>query len=199
MDESQMRKRRLPRTGGHSALVRLNGRSAVLVYEAAKEIWEADDPATLRSVIHVLKHGRSALNRTAAAYALNLMHRKAAIPALEQTVDNKKEHPKVRGEAAESLAHNHREKSHQVLLQNLNDPSKEVRFWCAYSLSEMCDCEALIPLRHLASSDHRIVGGFWSVSREAKAAIRNIRGNIRNKKSHATRCLFCSKKWKKSV
>jgi HEAT repeat protein len=194
-----MRKKRFPAVRGRSAVARLNGRSAVVVYEAAKEIWEADDPATFRSVIHTLKHGRSVLNRTAAAYALSLMHCKAAIPALEQTVDDKNEHPKVRGEAAESLAHNHRERSHRVLLQNLNDPSKEVRFWCAFSLSEMGDCDALISLRHLASSDHRIVGGFWSVSREANAAIRIIRVNMRNKKRHVSRCLFCSKKWKKSV
>jgi HEAT repeat protein len=197
MDKPQMRKRLLRNIRGHGALVRLNGRSAVRVYEAAKDIGDADDPATLRSVIYILKHGRTVLNRTAAAYALNLMSRKAAIPALEQTVDDKNEHPKVRGEAAESLAHNHRAMSHRVLIRNLIDPSKDVRFWCAYSLSEMGDRDALIPLRHLALSDNRIVRGFWSVSREAKAAIRIIRGNTRNKKSHAPRCLFCSKKWKK--
>jgi len=194
-----MRKRLPPNIRGRSALVRLNGRSAVRVYEAAKEIWKADDPATLRSVIYILKHGRSVLNRTAAAYALNLMHHKAAIPALEQTVDDKNEHPKVRGEAAESLAHNHRARSHQVLIQNLKDPSKVVRFWCAYSLSEMGECDALIPLGHLASSDHRTVKGFWSVSREANAAIRIIRGNMRSQKRYGSRCLFCSKKSKKSV
>jgi HEAT repeat protein len=199
MDKFPMRKRPLRNIRGRSAVARLNGRSAPLVYEAAKEIWEADDPATVRAVIYILRHGRTVLNRTAAAYALNLMHQKAAIAALEKTVDNKKEHPKVRGEAAESLAHNHSERSHQVLLRNLNDASKELRFWCAYSLSEMGDCDALIPLSHLASSDHRIIRGFWSVSREAKAAIRIIRGNIRDEKSHPPRCLFCSKKWRKSV
>ncbi len=194
-----MRKKRFPAVRGRSAVARLNGRSAVVVYEAAKEIWKADDPATFRSVIHTLRHGRSVLNRAAAAYALSLMRCKTAIPALEQSVDDKNERPKVRGEAAESLAHNHRARSHRVLLQNLDDPSKEVRFWCAFSLSEMGDSDALIPLGHLAATDHRIIRGFWSVSREAKAAIRLIRKSIRNKKTHATRCLFCSKKWRKST
>jgi HEAT repeat protein len=197
MDKSHMRRRPLPNIRAHSAVARLNGRSAVRVYEAAKAVWEADDLATLRCVIYVLKHGRAVLNRTAAADALNLMHQKAAIPALEQTVDNKKEHSKVRGEAAESLAHNHRERSHRVLLRNLYDPSKEVRFWCAYSLSEMGDCDAILPLIHLAATDHRTIRGFWSVSSEAKAAIRIIRESIRNKKTRAARCLSCSKKWKK--
>jgi HEAT repeat protein len=91
-----------------------------------------DDPRLVLSVIKTLLHGTRVLNRAAAACALNLAHGKAAIPALESTVANKREHPKVRGQAAESLAHNHRPESHRVLRENLNDASKEVRFWCAY-------------------------------------------------------------------
>jgi hypothetical protein len=164
-----------------SPLKRLNGRSSVDVFEAAKELWQRDDPDALRSVTSTLRHGKRAMNRTAAAYALNLMHGKSVIPALERSVNKRQEHPKVRGQAAESLAHNHREKSHRVLLRNLTDPSKEVRFWCAYALSEMSDRDALIPLRKLAEKDHRIVRGFWSVSREAKAAIRKIQNEIRKR------------------
>jgi HEAT repeat protein len=121
------------------------------------------------------------------------MDRKGAIPALENTVDNKKEHPRVRGQAAESLAHNHREKSHNVLLRNLNDPSKEVRFWCAYSLAEMGEGDALIPLKNLTEKDHRIVRGFWSVSKEAKAAIRKIKREMRKRERSSIGCLFCAK------
>jgi len=180
-----------------SPVERLNGRSTLDVYEAAKEVWEMDDPRTLRSVISTLKHGKRALNRTAAAYALNLMHGKSAILALEKAVTDKREHPKVRGQAAESLAHNHRQKSHRVLLQNLNDPSKDVRFWCAYSLAQMGDGDALPPLRELARKDQRIVKGFWSVSREAKAAIREIQKDLRTRKGRPKRCLFCPKLWGK--
>ena len=135
------------------------------------------------------------VNRTAAAYALYLMHGKSAIQALEKAVGDKREHPKVRGQAAESLAHNHREKSHGVLLRNLKDPSKEVRFWCAYSLAQMGDGDALIPLRTLAANDHRIVKGFWSVSREAKWALRTIQKEM----SRSKRCLFCSRAQRKRV
>jgi HEAT repeat protein len=135
------------------------------------------------------------MNRTAAAYALHLMHGKTAIPALEKAVGNKREHAKVRGQAAESLAHNHREKSHGVLLRNLKDPSKEVRFWCAYSLAQMGEGDALSRLRKLAANDHRIVKGFWSVSREAKWAIRTIQKQTGRSK----RCLFCSRTKKKRV
>jgi hypothetical protein len=125
--KARLRKIRVP-----NCLERLNGRSSLEAYEGAKEIMLKDDPRLVLSVIKTLLHGTRVLNRAAAACALNLAHGKAAIPALESTVANKREHPKVRGQAAESLAHNHRPESHRVLRENLNDASKEVRFCCAY-------------------------------------------------------------------
>jgi hypothetical protein len=86
------------KTSARSLVERLNGRSSIDVYEAAKKIWERDDPRTLRSVIRTLKRGKRALNRAAAAYALHLMHGRTAIAALETTVQNRQEHPKVRGQ-----------------------------------------------------------------------------------------------------
>jgi len=146
-------RRRLRSVRIPTALERLNGRSSAEAYEGAKEIWQKDDPAMLPSVVNTLLHGQRVLNRAAAAYALTLTHGKAVIPALENAVANKREHPKVRGQAAESLAHNHRPASHRILRENLNDASKDVRFWCAYSLAQMADEEALIPLRKLARDD----------------------------------------------
>jgi HEAT repeat protein len=179
------------KTSARSLVERLNGRSSIDVYEAAKKIWERDDPRTLRSVIRTLKRGKRALNRAAAAYALHLMHGRTAIAALESTVQNRQEHPKVRGQAAESLAITHRASSHRVLLRNLQDPSKDVRFWCAYALAEMGDTDALAGLRKLAKEDQRIVKGFWSVSREANWAIRRIQEEAR-RKGRRKRCSFCT-------
>jgi hypothetical protein len=192
-------KRRLGKIRLRTPLERLNAPSSVEAYEGAKAIWENDDPPTLSSVISVLLHGKRVLNRTAAAYALNLMHGKRAIDGLERSVRNKSEHPRDRGQAAESLAHNHRGKTHEILRQNLDDPSKEVRFWCAYSLAEMADTEALGPLRVLAESDGRVVKGFWSVSKEARAAIRKIQKEMRDHGRRRRKCLFCSKSWAKSI
>lgn len=184
---------RLGRMRVPSPLERLNGGSSVEAYEGAKEIVLKDDPRLVSSVVKTLLRGKRVLNRAAAAYALNLVHGKAAVVALERTVANRREHPKVRGQAAESLAHNHRPESHGILRENLNDVSKDVRFWCAYSLAEMADEGALIPLKELARSDHRSVRGFWSVSREAKAAIRSIRKKIKEPGRRRKPCLFCSK------
>jgi HEAT repeats len=190
------RKRRLRKIRIQSLFARLNGRSEIDVFQAAKEMWERNDAETLRSVVSTLRDGKRVMNRTAAAYALNLMRGNAAIPALEDTLNARREHPRVRGQAAESLAHSHREKSHGVLLKNLGDSSKEVRFWCAYALAEMGDCDALTHLAKLVAKDRRIVKGLWSVSREAKWAIRKIQGEIqRRAKRRSTRCLYCSKVW----
>jgi hypothetical protein len=189
-------KRRLGRIRMRSPLERLNGTSAMAVFEAAKELWEKDDAGSVRGLIDTLRNGKRVLNRRAAAYALNLTRGKSAIRPLERAVGNKREHPKVRGQAAESLAHNHRPDSHRVLLENLADPSREVRFWCAYALWQMADRDALVSLRELAERDHRIVKGFWSVSKEAKDAIRSIREKMRNEKSRVQRCQFCTKAWK---
>jgi len=186
-------KRRLRKIHIPTPLERLNGRSSIEAYEAAKEILQKDDPKVVRPVINVLLHGQRVLNRAAAAYALNLTHGNAAVLALEKTVANKREHPKVRGQAAESLAHNHRAKSHDILRVNLNDPSKEVRFWCAYSLAQMADEDALAPLKRLAEEDHRVIKGFWSVSKEARWAIREIRKRLTERKRRRKPCLFCSK------
>jgi HEAT repeat protein len=87
---------------------------------------------------------------------------------------NKSEHSRVRGEAAEALAHGHRTKSHEILLKGLKDPSKDVRFWCAFALGEMAEKRAIPTLKHLLATDGRIVKGFHSVAREAEDALKNI-------------------------
>jgi HEAT repeat protein len=123
----------------------LNGRTREIAFGAAKEIFLDEDwpPSLSAPLIHTLKHGRQAFNRSAAAYVLETVTSKRAIVALERKVSDKKEHPSVRGRAAESLAHTHRKESHKILLGGLNDPSKEVRFWCAFSLGEMGDERAI--------------------------------------------------------
>jgi HEAT repeat protein len=112
------------------------------------------------------------------------------IRALESTVKNKSERPRVRGEAAEALAHCHRRESHDVLLAGLGDSSKDVRFWCAFALGEMAEKRAIPSLEHLVAHDRRIVKGFYSVAKEAADAIENIQTE---KVAHRRRdgCVFC--------
>ena len=113
----------------------LNGRTQMDAFEAAKAIW-ADPDKLEPALIRTLKKGRRPFNRAAAAYAMQMLQTSRAIVALEKTTSNKSENPRVRGEAAEALAHGHRRKSREVLLKGLSDSSKDVRFWCAFALSQ---------------------------------------------------------------
>ncbi len=143
-----------------------------------------------RPLIQLLKNGRRPFNRAAAAYALQVVSTPKTILALESTIRNKRENPRVRAEAAEALAHCHRRKSHDVLLAGLRDPSKDVRFWCAFALGEMAEKRAVPALKRLVASDRRVVKGFHSVAKEAGDAIENIQTE---KIAHRRRngCVFC--------
>jgi hypothetical protein len=180
---------------------RLNGRNQVDAFEAAKAIWEDTgrrvkafggpaDKQLERPLITTLKRGRRAYNRAAAAFAMQMVSTPRTVRALESTVTNKSEHPRVRGEAAEALAHCHRTKSHNVLLAGLSDSSKDVRFWCAFSLGQMAEKRALPSLKRLAATDRRMVKGFHSVAKEAADAIENIQeGNVGHRRKRG--CIFC--------
>jgi HEAT repeat protein len=169
---------------------RLNGRNQMDAFEAAKAVWEEPEKSLERQLILILKSGRRPFNRTAAAYAMQVITTPRTIRALERAVKNNSERPTVRGHAAEALAHFHRKKSHAVLLTGLDDSSKEVRFWCAFALGEMAEKRAIPALKRLVASDRRIVKGFHSVAKEAADAIENIKTE---KVAHWRRygCVFC--------
>jgi HEAT repeat protein len=178
---------------------RLNGRSQVDAFEAAKAAWD-DAANTLmagkaantqleRSLIQTLQRGRRPFNRAAAAHAMQLVSSPRAIRALEKVVKNNSERPRVRGEAAEALAHRHRRKSHDVLLAALGDSSKEVRFWCAFALGEMAEKRAVSALEGLVANDKRVVRGWHSVAKEAADALKNVKA-ARNDWRRG-RCVYC--------
>jgi HEAT repeat protein len=178
---------------------RLNGRSQVDAFEAAKAAWDDAANAALsrkptnkqleRSLIQTLKHGRRPFNRAAAAYAMQLVSSLRAIRALETVVKNKSERPRVRGEAAEVLTHRHRRKSHDVLLAAVGDSSKELRFWCAFALGEMAEKRAVSALEGLVATDKRVVQGWHSVAKEAADALKNIKAA--RKDWRRGRCAYC--------
>src|SRR6185437_8574764 len=121
------------------AVSELNARTQLDAFEAAKFLYMKGDVCLEASLIRILRRGRKPFNRAAAAYVMQVVTTTRTIAALERTVSDTTEHPRVRGEAAEALAHAHRRKSHDVLLKNLTDPSKDVRFWCAFALGEMAE------------------------------------------------------------
>jgi len=72
-----------------------------------------------------------------------------------------------------------------LLIKVLLDPSKDVRFWCAFALGQMREKEAIANLR-LLLNDSRPVRGFHSVSKEAFDAIVDIERREKGK-----RCPYC--------
>jgi len=164
---------------------RIGGPSSVFANQAAHEIFLDADPVLVPDLISVLKRGRRVFNRVEAAYALGILEGEKRTVALERTLSDKNENVTVRSFAAESLVLGHRSQTHSVLLRNLKDPSKEVRFWCAFALGQIGEKKALPALQWLAENDHRIVKGWWAVSKEARDAIRTIQKNRKRT------CIYC--------
>jgi HEAT repeat protein len=175
---------------GRQILLGMNGRTQTQAFGAARAIWEEPDTQLIGPLIVLLRKGRRPFNRAAAAHAMQVLVNKQTIEALERALANRYEHPRVRGEAAEALAHGHRLKSHDLLLRGLEDKSRDVRFWCAFALGEMAELRAIKALQHIAETDKRIVRGFHSVAQEAVDAIRNIQ---EEKPFHrrTNGCVFC--------
>lgn len=177
-------------------LTRLNGRNQVEAFEAAKAIWNDSDKRLERGLLLTLRKGQRAFNRAAAAYAMQIITTRKTIRALERTLSSKSEHPKVRGYAAEALAHVHRKQSHDVLLKNMNDRSKIVRFWCIFSLGQMAEKRAIPGLQRLAATDQRQVRGFHSIAKEATDALQEIeKGDQGHSGWRRKGCVFCVR-WK---
>jgi HEAT repeat protein len=163
----------------------LNGRNRIDAFEAAKRVWNIDGNAVAKQLIRTLRMGRRAFNRSAAAYAMQAVSSASVINALEKSVRNKSENPDVRGHAAEALAHRHGRSTHDVLIKALQDPTKEVRFWCAFALGQMREKKA-VPILQLLLSDQRLVRGFHSVAKEAADAISEI-----EQREPERRCPYC--------
>ena len=87
---------------------RLNARTQLDAFEAAKFLYDKADSRLASPLIRVLKRGRKPFNRAAAAYVMQVVATPRTIAALERTVNDTAESSRVRGEAAESLAHAHR-------------------------------------------------------------------------------------------
>jgi HEAT repeat protein len=130
----------------------------------------------------MLEQAEDAEKRQIAAYTLGLLHDERAIKPLVNALENQDEDPKVRGDAAEALAYLTKWLDKEdvqasvvgALLDSLKDPAVEVRFWSAFALGELGVKQAVPALKQLAASDESVLQGWWSVSKEASDAIRQI-------------------------
>lgn len=112
--------------------------------------------------------------RWAAAYVLGNLSDRRAVEPLIRALTNTAEDVKVRAQAAESLGYLMDPQAVEPLIAMLRDPSPEVRFWSAFAQGWLRDKRALPELRRLAAEDTAEVPGWWSVSKEAAAAIADV-------------------------
>ena len=176
-----------PKKSWRALLRILEGRCTSDVQEAAKDLSDFSRRSVplVNALVKILKKGRRPLNRAAAAYAIGFLGNRRAIPALEKALANKAESRSVRSNAAEALAYLSSNGSIPLLTRQLGDPSKDVRFWCAFALGvagtlDRRRAAVAVPSLRRLLRDHRVVKGFWPVAREAEHAIARIEGRERD-------------------
>lgn len=159
-------------------LAAFNGENVKVQWEAAKSMGLIGSKRAIKPLIEALLTSLSTEKRTAAAYALGLLKDERAVKPLVDILNNKKEHPKLRGQSAEALANFNRREVVDSLLEALKDQEPEVRFWSAFALGELRVRKALPALKRLAEKDTAHVPSWWIVSSEAVDAIHRINGCV---------------------
>lgn len=158
-----------------SLLEALKNSDAVLRGEAARALGTLGSPQAFEPLLKAAHEDANVEVRQAAIYALNLLGDERAVEPLIALLTDRKEDEKVRGMAAEALAHQMDRRAISPLIDALRDASVEVRFWAAFALGELGDPQALPELERLAATDEAVLPGWWSVSKEAASAIQRIK------------------------
>jgi len=126
----------------------------------------------------VSDRGDAEMVRRLAAQALGMVLGRSDVPeardALLRVVKDADEPPEVRGDATEALIYFRDERAVPTLLEQLADPSPEVRFWAIFALGHLAGPEVIPTLQHLAETDDTVVPRWWSIRKEAQDAIRSI-------------------------
>jgi HEAT repeat protein len=147
------------------------------VWERARVIIQDNDVKATPRLIKTLASSRSIEERTASAYALGFLHEKSAITPLLATLQDTSEDERVRGQAAEALAYicqfRPDPRVPRALTKALSEAAVEIR-WSAFALGEIGGKSTVGALQELVNRDKSTLRGWWSVAKEAKAAIRRI-------------------------
>ena len=155
--------------------------------------WKAQmslDPnarGVVKRIEAVLGRHRDLVTRWGAMYALGRASAKnhEAHAVLLETLSDADEHLRVRAQAAEALGDCFenarvpgplRKKVEDALLDAIDHPDVELRFWCAYALGKLRVKRAIPVLQKLAETDQRVYPTWWEIAEEAKDAITVIQG-----------------------
>lgn len=98
-------------------------------------------------------------------------------------LERQSEYPEIRGQAAEGLDHAlgnaprnlaWARRAETALINALDDPAVEVRWWSCFALSSPRSKRAVPKLRELAANDRGMLSGWWTVAEEAEDALLSI-------------------------
>lgn len=128
-----------------------------------------------QSFRRLLREAKEPQVRQIAAYALGQLRDRMATNDLCHVAVSSIEDADVRAQAAESLGYIGDKDSVACLLEAARDSSPKVRFWAVFSLGQLRDVRAVPILERLERDDHATVEGWWEISREATAALAEIR------------------------
>jgi HEAT repeat protein len=149
------------------------------IWDEAQSLIEAADTTAVPRLIRDLHTSRDCEKRVAAAYALGFFHDRRAAKPLIHVIRNRRASPRLRGQAAEALGYllmfRPDRMALSALLEEVGDPSPEVRFWAVFAIGQMGNRKAISILTKVSQKDKATLPGWWSIAREAKAAIRQIR------------------------
>jgi HEAT repeat protein len=161
----------------------LRANDASLRGHAARELGFLGVRRAVKPLVDLLLTDRDDEVRKAAAVALGSIHAQRAMePMLRVLTHTTTASPGLRGMVAEQLARFNSSRSSsrsvRILIDVLEDPSPEVRFWAAYALGALSAREAIPALERLAATDDATLPGWWSVKKEAADAIATIKIGI---------------------
>lgn len=142
----------------------------------------------LTALLSILATSVDPLQRETVVYTLSFFTKCPVTPevisVLTATAANKAETPSVRAQALEGLGNklsqeialNLYQEAVTVIIEALDDPEAEIRFWACFAVSALDIKEALPKLETLARNDRAIVPGWRSVGEEAEDAIALMNG-----------------------
>ncbi|HTE19171.1 MAG TPA: HEAT repeat domain-containing protein, partial [Armatimonadota bacterium] len=167
--------RRQDRRAVPALIAALKSRHSTVATTAACALFAFTSKRAVKPLIAALRGAVAWETRCAAAITLLGMGDERAISPLVKTLNDTCEQVDVRGQAAKSLGSlldrdSVPEGVRTAILRNLEDPAPEVRFWCAYALSQFGDGSVIPHLRRVADDPAR-VARWRTVGEEANWAI----------------------------
>ncbi|NDJ52947.1 MAG: HEAT repeat domain-containing protein [Chloroflexi bacterium] len=136
--------------------------------------WFHDSDDVLNTLLHILREDRNQQVKLWTIHALGWLDDPRAVDPLINLLSNRKQHPELRAQAAESLALLKATGAVPALIEALYDDHADVRFWAVFALGQIGDQRALPMLERLAQRDTQRTPGWWEVGLEAAAAIQMI-------------------------